>query len=54
MDVAVTTHDYCLGVAEHSRNLEATGALDIHEKGIRRLYKSLQFVCRGLDLRAGV
>jgi len=37
-------HHNCLGVAEHSGDPVATGALDVHEVGVRVLDEPLQLV----------
>ena len=42
------------GVREHGRDLVAPGALDVHEEGVRALYKTLELVGLGLDGSGGV
>lgn len=54
MNIAVSTHDNSLSVAKNSRNLEASRTLNVHEKGVGRLYKSLELVCTGLNFRRRV
>ena len=43
-----------LSVAENSGNLKTSGALDVHEKTIGALYKTLEFVRAGLSLRGRI
>lgn len=54
MNIAVSAHDNCLRMTKNSGNLEASGTLDIHEKGVGRLHKSLQLVCASLNFRSRV
>jgi hypothetical protein len=54
MNIAVSTHDNSLSMAKDGRDLEASRAFNIHEKRVGALYKSLQLVCAGFELRRGV
>lgn len=47
--VAGSTLNDGRGVREHSGDLEASGALDVHEEGSGRLDKLLQLVLSGLS-----
>ena len=47
-DVAATAEHDRLGVAEDGRDLEAAGALDVHEEAIRALDEALELVGSGL------
>jgi len=40
---AAGTNDHRLGVAEHRRDLVASGTLDVHEVRVGTLYQPLQF-----------
>lgn len=51
---AASALHYCLRVAEHRRDREASGALHVHEERVGRLYKPLQLVLLGLDRGVGV
>ena len=53
-DVARSAKDHGLCVAEDGGDLEASGALDVHEEAIGGLHKSLELVCAGLGLHGGV
>lgn len=53
-DITVPTEDHCLGVTEDSRNLKASWTLNIHEKRIGRLHKSLQLVSALFAFGSGV
>lgn len=53
MNIAVSARDDSLSVAENRRNLEASRALNVHEKRVGRLYESLQLVCTELNFRGG-
>ena len=41
-------------MAKYGGDLEASGALDVHEEAIGGLHKSLELVCAGLGLHGGV
>jgi hypothetical protein len=53
-DIAVSAQYYGLCVAENCCDLKASWALDVHEKGIGRLHKSLQLVGVGFTISSGV
>ena len=53
-NIAGSAQDDGLGVAKYGGDLEASGALDVHEEAIGSLHKSLELVCAGLGLRGGV
>ena len=54
MNIAVSAHDDSLGMAENSRNLEASRALDVHKERVGGLYEPLQLVCAGFNFRSRV
>jgi hypothetical protein len=43
-----------LSVAEHSGDVDAAGALNVHEERVGRLHKALKLVLRQLTLESGV
>lgn len=53
-NIAGSAQDDGLGVAKYGGDLEASGALDVHEEAIGGLHKSLELVCAGLGLHGGV
>jgi len=53
-NIAGSAQDDGLGVAKYGGDLEASGALDVHEEAIGGLHKSLELVRVGLGLRGGV
>ena len=48
-DIAATAQHDRLGMAENGRDLEASGALDVHEETIRALDKALELMSPGLE-----
>jgi hypothetical protein len=52
--VAVSAQNNSLGVTENSGNLKASRALNVHEKRIRALHKSLKLVGSELELRGRI
>lgn len=53
-NIAGAAEDDGLGVAKYGGDLEASGALDVHEEAIGGLHKALELVCVGLGLGGGV
>jgi hypothetical protein len=48
-DVAATAKHDALRVTEDGRDLEASGALDVHEEAIRALHEALELVSASLE-----
>lgn len=53
-NIAGAAEDDGLGVAKYGGDLEASGALDVHEEAIGGLHEALELVCVGLGLGGGV
>jgi hypothetical protein len=53
-NITVTAQNNSLRVAENCGNLKASWALNVHEKGIGRLHKSLQLVSMGFNISGRV
>merc|ERR1712048_296236 len=51
---AAGAHNDGLGVREDGGDVEAAGALDVHEEGTGSRHKLLKLVLAGLSLRSGV